>query len=420
MAYEIYRTHDVNVSSRGIIANNEYLVFGSSGFVTAPYGDYWKFMKKLLATKLLRPQAIEQSRGVRAEELERFYFNILDKATKKESIEIVKEVMKLTNNMICRMSMGRSCSEESGEAERVRKLVVKSMALTMKIVVAYLIQPLQKLGISLFKKEIMGVSHGFDELLERILVEHEEKLEENHDMDMMSLLLEAYRDEKAEYKITRKHIKSLFVEIFTAGTDSTATATQWTMAEIVNNPNVLERLREEIDSVVGKARLIQETDLPNLPFLQAVVKEGLRLHPPAPLLIRRFEESCEIKGFYIPKDTTLLVNVNAVMRDPNSWEDPDEFKPEKFLASSKSEQEDEVREQALKFLPFGGGRRGCPGIKLAYIFLGTAIGMMVQCFDWRIKGEKVNMEETFEGTSLTMAHPLKCIPVVRINPSISN
>ncbi|KFK33924.1 hypothetical protein AALP_AA5G078700 [Arabis alpina] len=401
-------------------ATSESLVIGSSGFVTAPYGDYWKFMKKLLATKLLRPQAIEQSRGVRAEELERFYFNILNKAKKKESIEIVKEGMKFTNNMICRMSMGRSCSEENGEAERVMELVIKSVALTTKIVVAYIFRkPLEKLGISLFKEEIMGVSREFDELLERILVEHEEKQEENQDRDMMNLLLEAYRDEKAEYKITRNHIKSLFVEIFSAGTDSSATTTQWTMAEIVNNPNVLERLREEIDSVVGKTRLIKETDLPNLPFLQAVVKEGLRLHPPGPLLIRTFQKSCEIKGFYIPEKTSLVVNVYAVMRDPNYWEDPDEFKPERFLASSRSEGEDEIREQALKYLPFGSGRRGCPGSNLAYIFLGTAIGMLVQCFDWRIKGEKVNMEDTFEGVTLTMAHPLKCIPILENGKTVA-
>ncbi|KFK39336.1 hypothetical protein AALP_AA3G231200 [Arabis alpina] len=393
-AYEIYKTHDVNISSRGFAANNESLVLGSSGFLTAPYGDYWKFMKKLLTTKLLRPHAIEQSRSIRARELERFYFNILDKAMKMESVEIGKEAMKLTNNMICRMSMGRSCSEENGEAERVRELVIKSFSLIKKIFFEYISRnTLEKLGISLYKNEVMGVSHAFDELLERIMLEHEEKLEEHQDRDMMDILLEAYRDKKAEYKITRNQIKSFFVEIFSGGTDTSAQAIQWTMAEMVNNPNILERLREEIDLVVGKTRLIQEMDLPNLPFLQAVVKEGLRLHPPVPLVVRMFEESCEIKGFHISAKTGLVVNLYDMMRDPDFWEDPDEFKPKS-------------------------GRRGCPASNLAYIVVQIAIGTMVQCFDWRIKGGKVNMEETFEG-SLAMAHPLKCIPVVRINPSTS-
>ncbi|BAB01867.1 unnamed protein product [Arabidopsis thaliana] len=272
---------------------------------------------------------------------------------------------------------------------------------------------LEKLGISLFQKEIMGVSRGFDELLERILREHEEKPDEHHDTDMMDALLAAYNDEKAEYKITRNQIKAFIVDMFIAGTDISALTTQGTMAEIINNPNVLVRIREKIDSVVGKSRLIQETDLPKLPYSQAVVKEGLRLHPPTPLMVREFQEGCKVKGFYIPASTTLVVNGYAVMRDPNVWEEPEEFKPERFLASSRLREEEEIREQALKYIAFGSGRRGCPGTNIAYIFVGTAIGMMVQCFDWKIKGDKVDMKEAIGGLNLTLAHPLKCTPVAR-------
>ncbi|KFK39341.1 hypothetical protein AALP_AA3G231600 [Arabis alpina] len=416
VAYEIFRTHDVSVSYHGLPPFQDSLLFGSSGFVSAPYGDYWKFMKKLAVTKLLGPHALERLRGARAGELQRFYTNLLNKAMKEECVEIGKEAMKFTNNSICKMIMGRSCSEENGEAERVRGLVIKTFALTKKIFLASMLHaPLEKLGISLFKKEVMGVSDSFGEVLERVIVEHEENLDEHQDnKDMMDVLLEAYRYENAEYKITRNHIKSFFVEILIGGTDTSSQTIQWTMAEIIDNPNVLQRLREEIDSVVGKTRLIQETDLPNLPYLRAVVKEGLRLHPPGPLLPREFQQGCKIGGFDIPKKTTLIVNAYVVMRDPDYWEDPNEFKPERFLASSISEQEDGRREQALKYLPFGSGRRVCPGANLAYIFVETAIGVMVQCFDWRIKGDKVNMKETVSGMILSMAHPLKCTPVPRI------
>ncbi|VYS57986.1 unnamed protein product [Arabidopsis thaliana] len=417
VAYEIFKAHDVNVSSRGAAAIDESLLFGSSSFIYAPYGDYWKFMKKIFATKLLRPQVLENSRGVRAEELKRFYRRILDKARKNENIEISKESAMLMNNILCRMSMGRSFSEENGEAERVRGLVGESYALVKKIFFAATLRRLlEKLRIPLFRKEIMGVSDRFDELLERIIVEHKDKLEKEHQvMDMMDVLLAAYRDKNAEYKITRNHIKSFFVDLFVGGTDTSVQTTQWTMAEIINNPNILQTLRKEIDSVVGKSRLIHETDIPNLPYLQAVVKEGLRLHPPGPLLIRTFQERCEMKGFYIPEKTTLVINAYAVMRDPDSWEDPDEFKPERFLSYSRSGQEDE-KEQTLKYLSFGGGRRGCPGVNLGYIFVETAIGMMVQCFDWKIEGDKVNMEETYGGMNLTMVNPLKCTPVPRTQP----
>ena len=201
-------------------------------------------------------------------------------------------------------------------------------------------------------------------------------------------------------------------ELLLGGTDTSAQTIQWTMAELINNRNVLKRLREEIDSVVGETRLIQEKDLPKLPYLQSVVKEGLRLHPPLPLMVRTFQRSCEMKGFYIAEKTTLVVNAYAVMRDPTTWEDPDEFKPERFLR-----QEEERR--ALKHIAFGSGRRGCPGSNLATIFIGTAIGTMVQCFDLSIKGDKVKMDEV-GGLNLTMAHPLECILVPRTQPFISN
>ncbi|KAG7637595.1 Cytochrome P450 [Arabidopsis thaliana x Arabidopsis arenosa] len=392
IAYEIFRTQDVNVSSRDFPTNEGSLLFGSFGFGTAPYGEYWKFMKKLIVTKFLGPQALERSQKVRAEELKRFYLNLLDKAVKKESVEIAEEAMKLVNNTVCQMIMGRNCSEENG----------------------ILRKPLQKIGISLFKKELMDASCKFNEVLEKILVEYKEKVEEHHQgTDMMDKLLEVYGDEKAEYKITRDHIKSLFVDLFFAGTDTSTHAIQWIMAEIINNSYILERLREEIDSVVGKTRLIQETDLPNLPCLQATVKEGLRLHPPVPIVLRTFQEGCTIGGFYVPEKTTLVVNGYAMMRDPEYWEDPQEFKPERFLASSRSSQNDEIRDELLKYLPFGNGRRACPGANLAYISVGTAIGVMVQCFDWEIKGDKINMDEAPGKITLTMAHPLNCTLVPR-------
>ncbi|CAH8352722.1 unnamed protein product [Eruca vesicaria subsp. sativa] len=417
VAYEIFRAHDVNVSSRGAPAIDESLLFGSSGVLNAPCNDYWKFMKKLMVTKLLGPQAQEQSRGIRADELNRFYVMLLDKASKKESVEMGKEALKLVNNIMCRMSMGRRFSEEDGEEERLNGLLTESSGLIKRMFLAAMFRrQLEKLGISLFKNDIMGVSNRFDETLERFLVEHREEPDKDQGTDMMDVLLAAYEDKNAEYTITRNDIKAFFVELLFGAIDTSSTTILWTMAEIINNPNVLEKLRKELDSVVGKTRLIQETDIPNLPYLQAVVKETLRLHPPGPLLPREFQKECEIGGFYIPEKTRLVVNVYDIMRDPDLWEDPLKFMPERFLASSKSGQEDERKEKVLKYLPFGSGRRGCPGSALGYIVVGTAIGVIVHGFEWRFDGDEVNMEEVLEGVILTMAHPLEFTPVTRYVP----
>ncbi|CAH2079336.1 unnamed protein product [Thlaspi arvense] len=413
MANEIVKAHDMNISFRGAIAIEECLVFGSFGFLRAPYGSYWRFIKKIITTKGIGPQALERSHGVRIVELERFYRNLLDKAEKGQGVEIGEEAMRLVNNTLGKLSMGSSFSVEEDDGAKVSEFTVKLAALSRMFFVAQIFnKPLEKLGISLLKWDIMAVSHRFEELLERILGRYEEKMNEDQGTEFMDALMAAYRDENAEYKITRKHIKALFAELFFGAGDTSSSTTRWAMAEIISNPKILERLRKEIDSVVGKTRLLQETDLPKLPYLQAVVKETLRFHPVAPVLSREFEKDCKIGDFYIPQGTTLVINAYAVMRDPDTWEDPNEFKPERFLASSRSGgQEGERREKSLKYLPFGVGRRGCPGSSLAYILVGTAVGVMVQCFDWEIKGDRVSMEEA-SGLRFfsALAYPLKCTP----------
>ncbi|KAF8109695.1 hypothetical protein N665_0093s0048 [Sinapis alba] len=416
VTYEIFKAHDVNISSRVLAPIKDSLIFGSYSFSVSPYGDYWKFMKKLLSTNLIGMQTQERSRSARAVEVDRFYAKLLDKARKKESVDVHTEAKGLVNNILFKMTLGRSCLEENHEAERVMKLSNEVAALSKKLFVAQILnKSLEKFGISLFRKEIMGVSNKFDVLLERIIRERSnEKLDKNECPDMMDTLLAAYRDETAEFKLTMNHIKALFAEIFIVATDSSSTAIQWTMAEIINSPNTLERLRQEIETVVGRTRMIQETDLPKLSYLDAVVKEVLRLHGPAPVLVRKFQEGCKIRGFYIPENTTLVVNSYAIMRDPNFWEDPDEFKPERFMDSVRPMPAEEARrDQALKYIPFGTGRRACTAEKLASILIRTSVGVMVQCFDWEINGDKVNMEEAGGRLFLGMAHPLECTPSPR-------
>ena len=191
---------------------------------------------------------------------------------------------------------------------------------------------------------------------------------------------------------------------------------EWALAELINNPNILERAREEIDSVVGQSRLVQESDLANLPHVQAILKETLRLHPTGPVILRESSESCTINGYEnIPARTRLSVNVWAINRDPNYWENPPEFQPERFLCAGEDGRSQlDVRGQHFHFLPFGSGRRGCPGTTLALQMVQTGLAAMIQCFDWKVNGT-VDMQE---GTGITLprAHPLICVPVARLSP----
>ncbi|KAF3538452.1 hypothetical protein F2Q69_00024447 [Brassica cretica] len=189
VAYEIFKDHDMSISSHGPIGIDECIVFGSSGFIKAPCG------------------ALERSRGLREVEIERFYRDLLDKAVKKESVEIGEEALRVVNVILGKMSLGRSFSEE----ERVSEFSIEIAALTQKIFLQQVLRkPLEKLRISPpFKKEVMSVSYRFGELLEKIIVRYEEKKDEHEGSEIMDAFLAACGDEDAEYKINRSHIKAL-------------------------------------------------------------------------------------------------------------------------------------------------------------------------------------------------------------------
>uniref|UniRef100_A0A2N9G2Q2 Cytochrome P450 n=1 Tax=Fagus sylvatica TaxID=28930 RepID=A0A2N9G2Q2_FAGSY len=334
MATEIFKTHDFAFASRPSFAFADELPLGNLGLFTSPYGDYWKFMKKLCMTELLSTKQLERSHGIRHEEMVQFLHVVLEKANKKEMVDVGNELMKLTNNIVCRMLMSTRCSEKGDEADRITELVKESF-------------------------------------------------------EAMDLTMRVYQDDKAEVKITRIHIKALLLDLFAGGTGTAAEAMQWTIAELMNNP-----------------------------------EETLRLYPPGPIAPRECRQSCKIKGFDVPQKTMVIVNLYAIMRDPDLWDNPNEFRPERFLVSSKEQDnlaftQNETKEPNFGFIPFGGGRKSCPGSMLALSMMHCTIASMVQCFDWNLGGAKISMQ-VGGGFSLPMAHPLICLPVVHFNPFASS
>ena len=179
-----------------------------------------------------------------------------------------------------------------------------------------------------------------------------------------------------------------------AGTDTAAVTMEWAMSLLLNHPEVLKKAKAELDSCVGQERLLEEADLHNLHYLQNIISETFRLCPPAPLWLPHMSsENSQLGGFYIPKDTMLLVNSWALHRDPKLWDDPTSFKPERFEVGRETE-------EMSKVLPFGIGRRACPGSALANKVVGLTLGLLIQCFEWeRISEKKIDM---VEGKGLTM------------------
>ncbi|XP_020208190.1 cytochrome P450 705A22 [Cajanus cajan] len=428
LAAALFTTHDLAFSSRPAFAFAEKLPFGSAGFITAPYGPYWRFMKRLCMTELLSARQLERSKRVRREEIERSLRNVLEKARDCVALDLGSHFMKFTNNVTCRMAMSTSCSDNCEDAERIRKLVKETFELAAKLCFGDVLGPLKMLSFWVYGKRALDVSTRYDELLEKVLKEHEHKRlssgnehsGDESERDLMDILLDVYHDAHAEFKITRTHIKAFFLDLFIGGTETSAEAMQWAMAELLNHPEAFQRVRKEIELVTGNGRLVEESDIPNMPYLQAVVKETLRLYPPGPVTTRECRQHCKINGFDVPPKTAVAINLYAIMRDPDSWDHPNEFIPERFLQEQDEDcLSDDGKRMKFNFVAFGGGRRGCPGTTLAFSLMNTAIAAMVQCFDWRIgedgKGAKVDMQSG-SGMSLTMAHPLICLPVLHFNP----
>jgi cytochrome P450 len=182
------------------------------------------------------------------------------------------------------------------------------------------------------------------------------------------------------------------------------------MAELLHNPEALSKAKTELEQVIGKGNPMEESDIARLPYLQAVVKETFRLHPVAPFLLpRKAEADVEIKGYVIPKGAQVLVNAWAIGRDPSSWEKANSFMPERFLGS-----EIDFKGRNFELIPFGGGRRICPGLLLAIRMLHLMLGSLIHTFDWKLEGgvkrEDMNMEDKF-GLTLQIAHPLRAVPI---------
>ncbi|CAN1322449.1 Cytochrome P450 93A3 [Linum perenne] len=395
-AREFLKTHDSSFSDKPVSSAVDYLTYGSSDFAFAPHGPYWKFMKRLCMSELLGGRVLDRTVPLRRDEIRRFVEGIWKSAEAKEPVEVGGELIRLTNNVVSRMVMSERCSgggdKEVGE---VRRVIEETGRLAGEFNIGDFVWWLKWLDLNGFGKRMKVVRERFDLMMERIITEHEEDAmrrmrkkkissmgeDDGQVKDLLDLLLDISADETSDIKLTRHNIKAFIL----VRTETSAITTDWAMAELLNNVEILHKLQEELDSVVGKSRLVEEW----------------------PLIVRQSSEDCEVVGYKIPARTRLFVNVWAIGRDPSHWDDPLEFKPRRHV---------EVKGQHFELLPFGSGRRGCPGITLALQMVHTSLAVMVQCFDWKVESDKgIDMEEGV-GLALPRANPLVCVPVARLHP----
>lgn len=207
---------------------------------------------------------------------------------------------------------------------------------------------------------------------------------------------------------------SIDQDVVTAGSDTSAAMVEWMVAELMNHPEALRKVREEIEAVVGRDRIAGEGDLPRLPYLQAAYKETLRLRPAAPIAHRQSTEEIQIRGFRVPAQTAVFINVWAIGRDPAYWES--RWSSGRSGSSPAARRGVEPRGSTSQFMPFGSGRRGCPGMGLALQSVPAVVAALLQCFDWQCMDNKlIDMEEA-DGLVCARKHRLLLHAHPRLHP----
>lgn len=417
LAKEFLKTHELVFSSRKHTTAIDIVTYESS-FAFSPYGPYWKYIKKLCTYELLGARNLANFEPIRKLEVKDFLRVVSNKAKTGEIINVTEELVKLTSNVISHMMLGLRCSETEGDAEAARNVIRDVTRIFGEFDVSDIIWFCKNFDLQGIRRRSEDIQKRYDSLLEKIITDREKIRggggSGGDSKDFLDMLLDVMDNKNSDVKFTREHLKALILDFFTAGTDTTAIAVEWSIAELLRNPKVLKKAQEEIDKGVGSQRLLQESDASKLPYIMAVIKETFRLHPPIPMISRKSVSDCAINGYMIRAQSLLFVNIWSIGRNPKYWERPMEFRPERFLDPGFGSID--VKGQSFELMPFGTGRRGCPGMLLAMQELVSILGAMVQCFHLELPDGSQNVDMTERpGLTAPRVYDLVCRVVPRVD-----
>ncbi|KZV25716.1 hypothetical protein F511_04777 [Dorcoceras hygrometricum] len=403
-------------SNAGVHLGYNYAAFGFT------HGSYWREIRKLVVIELLCHRRLEALKHVQVSELHTS-INELYKSIQENPGKVVISdwVEQLTLNIIVMMIAGKRYAEsskdsaESQKARSFRKVIKEFMHISGQFVVsdAIPVRPLEWVDFQGHIKSMKRISKEVSDIAESWIDEHKKGTLGNTEQDFIDVMLAKVDDRYTSYGHSRETIiKATVTNLILAGSDTTSVHLTWVLSVLLNNKPIMRRAQEEIDLKVGKERWVEESDITNLDYLQAIVKETLRLYPPGPLSVpHQATEDCIVDGYLIPKGARLLVNLWKLHRDPKVWDEPDEFIPERFLTSHA---EVDFKGQHFEFVPFGSGRRSCPGITFAMQVTHLTLARLLQGFDFATPANiPVDMTEG-QGVTMPKATPLEVIITPRL------
>ncbi|KAG6512885.1 cytochrome P450 71A1-like [Zingiber officinale] len=403
-AQEVLKTRDLAFASRPDSSLADRLFYRSQELAFGKYGEAWRQMRRIGVLHLLSQKQVQSFRKVREEGAAALVARIRAAAG---PVNLSDMMIDFTSDLICRVALGRTYADAKGGGSQLRALFGEFSELMGLFPVRDCIPWLGWIDwLSGLDGRARKIGLELDALLEKVIAEHRHRRKlaakiDANDMDLVDVLLSlGDRDDDASssnISLTMDNIKGLLLNMIIAGTDTTKATLEWAMVELIRRPEEMAKVQEEIRRVAGpRGEEIREEALKGMQQLKAVIKETLRLHPPGPLLLpRETMESTELQNYRIPKGTRVFVNIWAIARDPALWDKAEEFLPERFLGDS------DARAATLDFryLPFGAGRRSCPGAGFAMASLEVVLANLLYHFDWELprgmSAEEMDMDEVF-------------------------
>ncbi|KAH7677215.1 coumaroylquinate(coumaroylshikimate) 3'-monooxygenase protein [Dioscorea alata] len=418
LAKEVLKEHDHKLADRSRTRSSARFSRNGSDLIWADYGAHYVKVRKVCTLELFSPKRLQAFRPIREHEVSAMVRAIFSHVTQQEnkgkSFVLRSHLSSVAFNNITRLVFGKRFMNSEG--------VMDEQGLEFKAIVSNGLKFGGSLGIPehipwlrwmfpLDEEAYAKHANRRDRLSKAIMDEHTHA--RNISGGAKQHFIDALLTLQDQYELSEDTIIGLLWDMITAGMDTTVITVEWAMAEIIKNPRVQDKAQEELDRVISSNRTITEADFLSLPYLNALVKEALRLHPPTPLMLpHKASASVKLGGYDVPKGSVVHVNVWAIGRDPSMWKNPLEFRPERFL-----EEDIDIKGHDFRVLPFGAGRRVCPGAQLGIYLVMAMLGHLLHHFKWRlpegVENENVDMREN-PGLVTFMSTPLRVVATPRL------
>ncbi|KAF1874176.1 hypothetical protein Lal_00041622 [Lupinus albus] len=401
MAKEVLKTHDLLFSDRSIPQVITSLNHDRLSLPFLPVSPLWRDLRKICNNQLFSSKTLDASQDLRRKKLQQLLNDVHKISLSGEGVDVGIAAFKTCINFLSYTFVSEDFVQYVSKDDEYKDLVATILKLvgTPNLVDIFPMlkifdpQHLQRSTTSYFSKFFLIL----DSLINKRIMLREGKHYVSNN-DMLDTLLNISQEDSQMMDKTK--IRHFFLDLLVAGTDTTAYALERAMTELLHNPEIMIKAKMELEQTIGIGNPIQESDIAKLPYLQAIIKETLRMYPPAPLLLpRKAKVDVQIFGYTIPKGARVLINEWAIGRNPIFWNNANSFSPERFIGSTI-----DVKGQSFQFTPFGSGRRMCPASPLAIRMLLSMLGSLINTFDWKL-------ENDMNPNDMDLDQPLRAIPI---------